>query len=240
MRSWLCGLLALVPACAVDASTQPTDEDYADLATSLGSSAAHDGGELSVMRDAAALARGEPRDGLSRLADGAYDGTVYGLHYHLAITCRSSDAQAVAPCDGTGDAAEVEAAWSGRLDLPQLALSIEHEAHWQLSRMVGDIAHVDGTGRLAYDTRDDAATHHYAYDASYHVVIDDQRAIGGDIRFAIDVAHTGPAARRYTVAAALAFEPDDTALLVLDGARRYRVALATGAVTPLGPPGARD
>jgi hypothetical protein len=240
------GLLgALGAACAGDTRSSPTDEDYADVATSLGTTAAHDGDEVSAMRAAAALARGELPSGLARGGDGSFTGATAGLDYRYALACHTTAGAAVAPCDPTSAGADVEASWSGALDLPQLAMSIEHAARWRLTGMTGAIAHVDGTGHLAYASRDAATSYHYRYDATYHVVVDDRRAIGGEIDFAITAEHTGGATRTFAIAAQLTILPDDTGELVLDGERHYRVALATGAVTRLdgravSPAAARD
>jgi len=231
MRS-TCGILALASACAGATAGQPTEEDYADVAISIGSTTSHDGGEVGAMRTAAVLARGERPAGLADGADGAVHGALFGLDYRYAITCRDPAGELVRACDRATGGADVDAAWSGTLDTPRLTLAIAHDARWQLSGMVGAITHVAGTGQLSYDTRDGASAYHYAYDAAYQVVIDDQRAIGGAIQFAITAEHTGSSPRRFAIAADVTFEPDDTAMLVLDGARRYRIMLATGAVIP--------
>lgn len=235
MRPFTYGFLALVTACAADpASTQPTDEDYANVATSIGSTTAHDGGEIAAMRQAVALVRDDDQAGFTQPRDGAFEGTISGLTYHYDVACADADAHA-APCDRTSTAATVDATWSGTLELPRLSLDLQHDARWQLSRMSGPIAHVDGTGHLTYQTRDLGSSYQYAYDATYHVVVNDVRAIGGDIQFAITGQHTGATARQYALTATVTFAPDDTALLVLDDTRQYQILLATGAVTPITP-----
>jgi len=222
----LCASLVMVAACAdAPARTtddEPSEDDYADVATSLGTTAAHEGDEVSTMRAAAALARGHVPTGLVRGSDGAFRGQQAGRAYQYTLV------------DQTATTAEVTSTWSSDLDLPALAVSLTHDAAWQLSGITPSVAHVDGTGSLSYDTRDDASTYHYQYAATYHVVVDDTRAIGGAITFAIhgDRAQAG-AHHRFTITAQLTFAPDDTAELVLDGARHYRIALATGVVTDL-------
>jgi len=231
MRSLSYGFLALLVACASDDPVAPpTEEDYANVATSIGASMAHEGGEVSAMRQAVALARDDDQAGFTDHGDGTFVGSMSGLAYRFAITCGDA---AVAPCDPTAKSATVDAAWSGTLDLPTLGLDLQHDARWQLSRMVGPIAHVDGTGHLSYQTRTFGTAYDYSYDATYHVVVNDVRAIGGDIQLAITGEHTGVSARRYALTAEVTFEPDDTAQLTLDDTRRYQILLATGAVTPL-------
>jgi len=229
------GFLALVTACAADpASTEPRDEDYASVASSIAATTAHDGGEITAMRQAVALARDDDQAGFIARGDGAFDGAMSGLAYHYQLACDGAGGEPVAPCDRTSNAATVDASWSGTLELPGRALDLQHDARWQLSRMTGPIAHVDGTGHLAYQTRDLGSSVQYSYDATYHVIVNDVRAIGGDIHFAITGQAPGAPAP-YTIAADVTFAPDDTAALVLDGTRRYQILLATGAVTPDAP-----
>jgi hypothetical protein len=236
----LSSLAVTTAACADvtrDGGVQPpTDEEYANTATSLGTAVAHEGTEVAAMRTAFALARGETPASLTSGGDGAFRGTSAGLDYRYDLACHTD--AAAAPCSGTTDGAEVEATWTGGFDLPHLAVTISHDARWQLTGMVGSIAHIDGTGQLAYDTRDDASSYHYQYDATYHVIVNDQRAIGGTIALSIAAEHraadaAGGATRKLAITAQLTFAPDDTAELVLDGSRHYRIALATGAVTAL-------
>jgi hypothetical protein len=236
MRSFTYGFLALVTACAADpASTQPTDEDFANVATSIGATIAHDGGEVAAMRQAVALVHDDDQAGFTQRGDGSFDGAMSGLTYHYDVACADAGGEHVAPCDRTSPAATVDATWSGTLELPTLALDLQHDARWQLTRMSGPIAHVDGAGHLVYQTRDLGSSYHYSYDATYHVVVNDVRAIGGDIHFDITGQHTGATARSYALTADVTFAPDDTAVLVLDGTRHYQILLATGAVTPIAP-----
>jgi hypothetical protein len=222
----LFGSLVALAACA-DAPARATDdapseEDYADVATSLGTTAAHEGDEVSALRAAAALARGDVPSGLARMSDGTFHGSNEGRAYQYTLA------------DQTATTADITSTWSSDLDLPELAVSLSHDAAWQLTGITPSIAHVDGTGSLSYDTRDDGATYHYQYAARYHVVVDDTRAIGGAITFAIRGEHaTASASHRFTITAQLTFAPDDTAELVLDGTHHYRIALATGIVTDL-------
>lgn len=222
-------MIALGTACADDTSNAPTEEDYANIATSLGTTAAHEGDEVSAMRAAAALARGDVPQGLAKMAGGEYRGTTAGLEYRYQLTCGAA-------CDPSTTRAEVASSWSGGLELPALAMSIAHDAAWKLSGITPHVAHVDGTGHLTYDTRDDASAYHYRYDATYHVVVDDKRAIGGEMGFAISGVRTNHASgetRRFTIDAQLTFNPDDTAELSLDDVHHYRILMATGAITQL-------
>ena len=233
MRLLSYGFLAVLAACtSMDdedptTTTPPSAEDYANAATSIGSSLAHDGGEVAAMRQAAALARDDDAAGFTDHGDGTFAGVIAGLDYRFAIGCQGAG---VAPCGPDGKSANVDASWSGTLDLPTLSVDLQHDARWQLSRMAGSIAHVDGTGHMAYTTWAFGSTHSYSYDATYHVVVNDARAIDGDLQLAITGTHAGVGARRYAITAAVTFQPDDTALLVLDGTRRYQILLATGEV----------
>jgi hypothetical protein len=233
MRPLPYGILALVSACAAEPSRQPTQEDYENVARSLGAATAHAGGEIAAMRQAIALVRDHDVLGFTRTGDGRFVGQMSGLDYQYAIACADAGGARNAPCGRAPSGATVDATWSGTTELPQISLDVVHDARWQLTRMAGPIAHVDGTGHLDYMTRSFGAFQRYAYDATYHVVVNDVRAIGGEIRFAITGDHTGAQDRSFEMTAEVAFAPDDTASLVLDGTRRYQIMLATGEVVAL-------
>jgi hypothetical protein len=109
MRPFTYGFLALVTACAADpASTQPTDEDYANVAASIGATTAHDGGELAAMRQAVALVRDDDQAGFTQRGDGSFEGTMSGLTFHYDVACAGAGGEQVAPCDRTSSAAAVE------------------------------------------------------------------------------------------------------------------------------------
>jgi hypothetical protein len=154
-----------------------------------------------------------------------------GLTYRYDISCAAS--ASLAPCDPAANGATVAATWTGTTDQQAISLDVAHDATWQLTRMTGAVAHVDGTGHVDYQTRGFGSIATYAYDATYHVVVNDVRIIEGDLAIAITGSHAGPGATKYTIDAALTVAPDDTATLVLDATHHYQLALATGAVTPL-------
>jgi hypothetical protein len=221
-------------ACTSDSQstmTAATDEDYDDIASSLATAVAHEGDEVAAMRAAASLARGSVPAGLAPTSTGAFTGSAAGLDYHYQLACTTDSA--AAPCAPSTTGAAVQSSWSSDLELPELAMTLSHDASWQLTGLTPSIAHVAGTGSLTYDTRDSTQTYHYHYDASYHVVIDDTRAIGGGISLAITATRSEAATRQqFAITGELTFSPDDTADLVLDGSHHYRILLATGAVTP--------
>jgi hypothetical protein len=98
--------------------------------------------------------------------------------------------------------------------------------------MAGPIAHIDGTGHVDYQTQTFGSITSYAYDATYHVIVNDIRILEGTIDATVTGTHAGPGSAPYTISASIAFASDDTASLTLDGTRHYQLALATGAVTP--------
>lgn len=229
-------LASFVAACAdgtsSDASgvTAATEEDYDNTATTIAGAIAHEGNEVGPMRAAAAIARGEMPEGMARESDGSFKVNDAGIEHTFAVSCHGT-ARAATACDGDTAAADVTAAWTGSFDLPHLSMSVAHDARWTLTAMTDDIARVDGTGHLVYETRDSVASFRYEYDATYRVTVNDQRAIDGEMELAITAEHRNDEAqRKFEIEAKLRFLPDDTAELVLDGTRRYRIWMATAEV----------
>lgn len=229
-----CLIVVLATSCAADddtpTTTQPSAEDYDHVAASIAATVAHDGGEVAAMRQAVALAHDRDEAGFVRTSDGAYVGAMSGLSYRYDIACAGG--ARVAPCNPSTRGANVLATWTGTSELAGSNLTLDHDANWQLSRMTGAIAHIDGVGHVDYQTQTFGALYSYSYDASYHVVVDDVRAIDGAIDFTITGTHAGKGDATYTMTGRVTFAPDDTGTLVLDSSHHYTLALATGAVTP--------
>jgi hypothetical protein len=230
------GLLALLSACASDdmassETVQPSDEDYANVAASLSATVAHDGGEVAAMRQAVALAHDQDEAGFTRTPDGSFVGTMAGLTYRYDIACASETS--LTACDPSARGATVAATWTGSTDQHAVTLDLAHDASWQLTRMAGPIAHIDGTGHVDYQTQTFGSITSYAYDATYHVIVNDVRILEGTIDATVTGTHAGPGSAPYTISASITFASDDTASLTLDGTRHYQLALATGAITPL-------
>lgn len=230
-------LVVLVSACADDqedtsTTTQPSAEDYAHVAASIAATVAHDGGEIAAMRQAVALAHDRDEAGFVRTADGAYVGAMSGLSYRYDIACADAGGEGLAPCDRTSNHANVTATWTGTSQLADQNVTLDHDATWQLTRMTGAIAHIDGIGHVDYQTQTFGTLYSYGYDASYHVVVNDVRAIEGAIQFTITGTHAGKGNAQYTMTGEVTFLPDDTGTLVLDDSHHYALQLATGEVTP--------
>lgn len=231
-----CLFVVLASSCAADdkptTTTQPSTEDYDLVAASLAATVAHDGGEIAAMRQAVALAHDRDQAGFVRTSDGAYVGAMSGLSYRYNIACADAGGEGLAPCDRSSNDASVTATWTGTSELAGSNLTLDHDANWRLSRMSASIAHVDGIGHVDYDTQTFGSLYSYSYDASYHVVVDDVRAIEGSIDFTITGQHAGKGTAAYTITGRVTFSPDDTGTLVLDDSHHYTLALATGEVTP--------
>ena len=236
MRTLSAALLALLAACATDdtttQTTQPSAEDYNHVASSIAATVSHDGGEVAAMREAVALAHDQDTAGFVHTPDGAFVGTLSDLTYRYDITCAATGTSNLVPCDPATTGAAVTATWTGTTGVDAIDLTLLHDVNWQLTRMVGPIAHIDGTGHVDYQTQGFGSIASYAYDVTYHVIVDDVRAIGGSMHLTITGTHAGPSRAPYTITADLTFSPDDTADLTLDGTHHYQLALATGQVSP--------
>lgn len=214
-------VLVALAGCATD--DRATDEDYADTAMSLGSTCAHHGGEASAMADAITIATGGVPTGFTRDADGAIRGRYFGLEYHYSVVCRDAAGVRLDACDARTDAADVDAAWSGTLDLPELAMSLQRSGHWALAGIQGGVTRIGGDGHLAYDT----TSFRFGYDASYDTLVAAGRPVGGWTHYAVSASK---ADRTFTIDADVMFH-GTTAELVLDGDHRYVIDLATGDIS---------
>jgi hypothetical protein len=245
MRSKLHGLIALLLAsagCAGDPAldTSPTSqEEYDDVAQAVGTSVARNtGGDAASLTDATTIAVGVLPLGFTVDAEGSIGGDRFGFTYAYDVACWDQRDVPLDHCSHATDRAEVDAAWSGEIDLPRLQADAERTARWVFEDLQLDIAHVEGDSTLALDLAVQPAdgpdrTYHFDYAAEYDdvmIFIDERRVVGGVIRYAINAAKTigGDQVSSFAVDGELVFQPTGRALLVLDGEHQYDVDLSTG------------
>ena len=234
------GLLLL--GCATADPTAPSSLEYNDLALAVGSTVAtpSGGGELGAFGDVVALAHGRLPTGFTASADGTITGTHAGLGYRYALVCRDVQG-ATGACDGATDAVAAQVSWTGGLDLPDTGMQLDRTGMWALSGLTRGVATASGTATLAYASRianrdrGTESTYRLAYAATYTDVAYDTvalHAMAGDLHYALVVTRTatGSAPSDHAVDASLALLGDGTATIDLDGAQRYTLDLATGAV----------
>ena len=240
----MCGLLAgSLMAC----NGGPSDEDYDDVAASVGALTASDsGGDVQAMDDAVAASQGEEPDGLTRSGEGSLSGQRFGLDWEYELTCSSAAGEVQAACDESTDVAHLVLAWNGSIDVPRWSASIARSGDWTLSNLQSDIAQLDGQGSIDVDSdfqalyRDVRKTLHLEYDAEWTAVQLSKslrRPVGGSAQFDVHVERTShrgarDAEAQFDIEAIVTFQPDGTASLVLDGQRHYTVDLEAGTVQP--------
>jgi hypothetical protein len=239
--------LILTLSAAACASSQPTEDEYNDVAQAIGSTTAtggSSGGEVASLADSAKLALGQMPAGMTLSGSGHFTGQHVGLDYDYQISCSNAAGQALAACNSTTDRAQVTVAWSGSLDVPNLSASVERTGSWTLSAIQSGTPVFAGEGAFQLDIavtsvfRPVTSTYHLDYHATYTSVALDSahRPVGGSIHYAVAGEHTvtgtrGSAGGSFDVDAVVTFAADGTASLTLDGSRHYQVNLATGAVT---------
>jgi len=247
MRRFACcaAVVFAAAACAADDRVPISDEEAHDLAMSLASTLRPPGGggELGAMLDVAVIARGGTPTGFAPDADGTMAGQHLGLAYRYQLACRDAHNRTLPACDARTDNADVVVSWQGILDLPALVMVIERDGAWILNDITPARLRLDGDGTMTYESRvvqrdGSTATYQLAYEASHRAIMlapDDDWPHAGTIRYALTATRSrdggAPAqTRELTVRAELRFVAGGIATIALDGARTYRVDLATGAV----------
>lgn len=234
-------------ACSSDGSDNVTDEDYDQVAQSLGAATAARG-DVAAITVANDLALGVLPLGFSLEGSGRYQGNFLGLSYELAIECRDASGQVMPLCNASSASASVSTAWSGTLSLPRLEASASRTGTLVLSGLQDELLTVDGSAHFDLMSEFSSASNQnhktlaLRYDATYDGVIVDTAAstfVDGEIHFAVngERTHTTPGMadeRAFELDATISFAADGTYTLVLDGERTYTVDAATGVVVRVG------
>ena len=241
-RTWIVGLLFAAVGC----NSGPTDEDYDDVAASVGALTANDsGGDVGSMDDAVAASQGEAPEGMTMSGSGSLSGERGGLQYEYELTCSNEGGDVLAACDETTDTAHLTVAWSGELDLPRYQATVSRTGDWTLSDLQSDTVTLNGEGTFDVDSsftalfRDETRTLRLSYDASYDAVQiskAQRQPVGGTASFAVHMERTRSRGARdveaeFDIDAVVTFAQDGTAHLDLDGERSYVIHLADGTVT---------
>jgi len=240
--TWFVGLFVVALGC----NSGPTDEDYDDVAASVGALTASDsGGDVGAMDDAVAASQGTEPEGVTTSGSGSFSGARGGLEYEYALTCSDSGGALLEICDDTTDTAHLTVAWSGELHLARYDATLSRTGDWTLSGLQGDVVTLNGVGSFDADSefqalfRDETRTLHLEYDANYDGVQlskSIRRPVGGTATFAVHMERTRSRGARdvdaeFDIDAVVTFQNDGTANLVLDGSRSYVVNLDDGSVT---------
>src|SRR5262252_9540675 len=105
--------LLLLSACG----QQPTEEDYDDVATSVGALVAEtSGGEAEAASDAVVVASGDMPAGFSRTGSGLITGRRGTLDYSFEATCKDAAGAVLEDCGELTDEAHLVLHWEGDVD----------------------------------------------------------------------------------------------------------------------------
>ncbi|MBA3539148.1 MAG: hypothetical protein H0T79_05935 [Deltaproteobacteria bacterium] len=233
-------LVVAVTATACAESDAPlSDEDYDDIALSIGATTLA-GGELGAIPDVLALATGRMPRGFALAADGTYHAEREGRDQDYTVTCHDAEDALLAVCGSDTTRADSTVAWMGGIDLPLVTSASARTATWAFTDLLSDTATLEGTSAFTYDTeqripeRDLVSTYHLDYTAHYDAVevdVASGRPNGGSIHYEVSVEHAQNAAKRaFEVAADVTFQSGGGATITMDG-RVYRVDAVTGLVS---------
>jgi hypothetical protein len=238
-----------LPICSVILLTacgaQPTNEDYDDIATSVGALVSADaGGEGEAASDAVMIATGELPAGLTNSGSGTISGRRGSLDYSFELTCTDASAQTMDACSDLTDEARLVLHWEGEIDTARWNATFLRDGDWTLRDIQSGTATLDGNGKLDVDAefaaiyRPVTKSFRLDYDATYEGVkirVSDRALVGGRAVYEIHAERTVERRGRtgdgtLDVLAEVTFNEDETATVVLDGVRTYRAELATGTV----------
>lgn len=248
--------LAACTSSSSSSTTQPpTSADYEDTAQAISSSivtgqgGTAGAGDIIAMRDAMSIARGRLPIGFVLGSDGWIHGDHMGIDNSFMVTCKNAAGTVLAKCDATTDSATVAIKWTGNLDTPSFTASIDREGTWTITGLTTATATFSGDSSFSLDTKVTSifhqgvtATDTFDATASYKAITiatADRQVTGGSASFEIKGHRTVTGTpmgkddvdKSFDVTAAITFNADHTATLVLDGTQTFTIDLTTGKIT---------
>lgn len=229
---------ALVGACTDNNKDDSiTNDEYDQVAQSVGSSTATGGGggDVGAMSDTAVIARGALPLGFTVSGSGSVTGVHAGLDYSYSLTCKDAGGTTLAVCTDLTDSAEASLSWSGSLDLPNISAMVDRDGNWSLTGLQSDTATFNGDGSFSYDAMIANVGWHFDYNASYDAVVVDTSshvAVDGSLSYDISASKdvNGNTTRSFSLHADVDVHADGTATIALDGTHHYTLNLSSGAV----------
>lgn len=241
------------PATAAD--YEDTAQTIAS-ATVTGDSSGLNFGDVIVFRDAMSIARGRLPLGFVRDSDNRCHGSHMGVGHDFTIACKDAAGAAQTACNDKTDSATVTVKQTGSLQTPNLSFSIDREANFTITGLQSDTATFEGDSSFSLDESmmsvfRQGVMSSLMFDATaaykaITITTADHTVTGGTANFEVKahrtVTGTGSAAgsnagsnhdvdKSFDVTAALTFNTDGTATLVLDGTQTFKIDLKTGKVT---------
>jgi hypothetical protein len=233
-------VLALA-ATGCQKSDEPTQQDYNDVAASVGTLVA--GGELTSIQDSVGTTQGETPTGLTGNGSGQFEGTRGGLRYSYEVTCTGADGVTMAVCDATTDSASLIVDWSGNYDGDYWQFEISRNGEWSVTGLQSDVAVFTGEGTFDVSSASQSLdgqrqrSFELSYAGSYDIQWDmvAERVIEGTITYDVHAERhvDGAAADRdavFDISAEVTFDGSSIARLVLDGSHSYEINIDTGFV----------
>ena len=138
--------LALAVTGCAQKSDEPTQQDYNDVASSVGALVAGGGGELASIEDSVGTATGEIPFGFSSNGSGQIEGTRGGMSFLYEVACTGADGVSMAVCDSTTDTASLLVEWAGNYEGDFWQFEISRTGEWSVSGLQGDVAVFSGEG----------------------------------------------------------------------------------------------
>lgn len=243
VRPFVATSVLALAATGCQPSDEPTQQDYNDVATSVGSLVAGGGGELTSIQDSVGTAQGEIPVGFSSSGSGQFEGTRGGLSYSYEVTCTGADGVTMAACDATTDSASLVVAWSGSYDGDYWQFDISRTGEWNVTGLQSDVAVFTGGGTFDVSSTSQSLdgqrerSFELSYAGSYDIQWDmvAEKVIEGTISYAVHAERhvDGQAADRdgvFDITADVTFDGSSNARLVLDGSHSYNIDVNTGLV----------
>jgi hypothetical protein len=241
-------LITLLSAAACSSSNTPTPEEYEDTAQAIGSTIATGGGggDAASMSDSVAISLGAMPLGLAVRGDARIGGNRLGVEYTYTAVCKDAAGATLAVCNRTTDSAELDVAWSGDLETPNLSASVSRDGSLTITGLQSDTATITGDSTFSFDSElrsvfrnGVTATLSFDASASYEAIkvsTEDREVISGSATLSVSANRTvtgtqdNDVDRSFEVDATVTFNGDGSASLVLDGNERFSVNLTTGRV----------
>lgn len=244
-RLFLISSMALTTLVGCDASDEPSQDDYDDVAVAVSSLVTDDGiSEVTAMEEAVTAADGEAPPECTEIDSGTYSAEIQGvLSYSYEVTCTDATGTSEDACSDDTDSASVSVTWMGRLSSSRYETSVERVGAWQLTGLQSNDVQISGQASFTVESdftamyRPVQRSYDLNVNADYENLVYDRAAddLSGSVLYTIDARRVASRQRsdaeaNYTMDAVLTFDGTNQAQLTLDGDYNYRLDLSSGEV----------